>query len=178
MEEYLIQITWFFLPAGFANMAPVLFKWIPLLDLPVDNNLKIKDKLIFGPHKTYRGFFFAILLALLVINLQRILYPVMKNYSIINYEIVNIWLLGFLMGFGALFGDLVRSFIKRRFNIPPGKLWFPWDQLDWVVGTILFTQWYVKIPWSIILTALVLSLIIHPLVNYLGYLLKMKHNKF
>ena len=60
--------------------------------------------------------------------------------TLVDYGRVNFILLGALMGGGALVGDLVKSFIKRRLNVPPGKPWFPWDQLDWIAGAILFSS--------------------------------------
>ena len=56
--------------------------------------------------------------------------------TLVDYGKVDFILLGALMGGGALIGDLVKSFIKRRLNQPPGKPWFPWDQLDWIAGVI------------------------------------------
>ena len=177
-SEYILQIIYLFLPAGFANMAPVIFKWIPFLNYPVDFNKKFKGNIIFGSHKTYRGFFFGILTAILVTYIQKICYLNTLEYNLIDYSKVNIIVLGFLMGFGALFGDLIRSFFKRRRNIQPGGAWFPFDQIDWVVGSWLFVLIYIDHYWNIIFIALALAIFAHPLVNYLGYLLRLKKNKF
>ena len=71
MIDIIIQTFWLLLPAGFANMAPVLFKWIPLMNYPVDYNKKFRDKPVFGKNKTYRGFLFGILIAILVVFIQK-----------------------------------------------------------------------------------------------------------
>jgi CDP-diglyceride synthetase len=42
-------------------------------------------------------------------------------------------------------GDAVKSFFKRRLGITPGKSWFPFDQLDFVLGAILFVS-IIKFP--------------------------------
>ena len=60
--------------------------------------------------------------------------------TLVDYGEVDFILLGALMGGGALMGDLVKSFIKRRLNVPPGKPWFPWDQLDWIAGAMLLSS--------------------------------------
>ena len=60
--------------------------------------------------------------------------------TLVDYGQVDFILLGALMGGGALMGDLVKSFIKRRQNQPPGKPWFPWDQLDWIAGAMLLSS--------------------------------------
>lgn len=63
-----------------------------------------------------------------------------RTNTLVDYEKVDFILLGALMGGGALIGDLVKSFIKRRLDVPPGKPWFPWDQLDWIAGAMLLSS--------------------------------------
>ncbi|PLX25913.1 hypothetical protein C0580_00945, partial [Candidatus Parcubacteria bacterium] len=109
---------------------------------------------------------------------QRYIYNINPAYAIVDYNSINIWYLGFLMGFGALFGDLVRSFVKRRVGIAPGKAWFPWDQIDFIIGAAIFSYFYISIPWIDILAAIALAIILHPLFNYLGYIFRIKKNKF
>ena len=178
MFIYIAKLFWFFLPAGVANMAPVLFKWVPFLNYPVDFNKKYKGQIIFGPHKTIRGFFFGIIASTAFLYWQVNIAGSMPSWLLIDYSQINVFLLGFLMGFGALFGDLMRSFFKRRCHIQPGTYWFPWDQLDWIVGTIIFVSLYVNLPWHMLLSAIILALFFHPFFNYLGYILKFKKNKF
>lgn len=42
MIKILLQTFWLFLPAGFANMAPVLFKWFPFFGYPVDFGIQLR----------------------------------------------------------------------------------------------------------------------------------------
>lgn len=158
-------------------MAPVLFKWVPF-STPIDFNKKIKGKAIFGPHKTYRGFIFGFLAAVAFIYLQRALAPSMSAIVMIDYNSINVWLWGFLLGWGALFGDLVSSFFKRRLDISPGKSWVPLDQIDWIVGALIFSVFYIEVDWLMAATAVFLSFIFHPLFNYAAYILRIKKNKF
>ncbi len=178
MWEYILSLIWFYFPAGAANMAPVLFKWLPVLNFPVDLNKKFKGQAIFGSHKTYRGFLMGVVVAIAWLALQSYIYNINPAYAIVDYNSINIWYLGFLMGFGALFGDLVRSFVKRRVGIAPGKAWFPWDQIDFIIGAAIFSYFYISIPWIDILAAIALAIILHPLFNYLGYIFRIKKNKF
>ncbi|MBT6691682.1 CDP-archaeol synthase [Candidatus Parcubacteria bacterium] len=178
MFIYLVKIFWFFLPAGVANMAPVLFKWVPWLNYPIDFNKRYKDQPIFGPHKTIRGFFFGILACMVFLYWQTTITGSMTDWLIIDYSQTNVFLLGFLMGFGALFGDAIRSFFKRRRQIKPGVYWFPFDQIDWIIGTIIFMSFYVYLPWHMLLSAVAMALFFHPFFNYLGYIFKIKKNKF
>lgn len=174
MINELIQIFWLFLPAGIANMAPVLFKWVPILDYPIDIGGKISGKRILGNNKTFRGLIFGILIAMLVVYLQSLA----DFETIINYSAINILLLGFLMGFGVIFGDSVKSFFKRRRGIKSGKSWLVFDQVDWIFGAIIFVNLYVWVGWKVNFISLVLFALLHPVVNYAGYLLKIKKNKW
>lgn len=174
----LIRIFWFFLPAGMANMAPVLFRWINFLNYPIDFNKQLNKKPIFGKNKTFRGLFFGIVLAILVVYIQKILYAHTVNISLIDYSVLNPLLLGFLLGFGALFGDSIKSFFKRRLNINPGKSWIPLDQIDWIIGSIIFVIFYVKLSLMQVLVSIVLFGLLHPVINLIGYLIKIKKNKF
>jgi len=40
---------------------------------------------------------------------------------------------------GALLGDIVESFFKRRMGKERGEDWIPFDQLDFVVGALLLS---------------------------------------
>lgn len=178
MLDIIIQAFWLLLPAGFANMAPVLFNRLNFLNYPVDFNILLNKKPLLGKHKTYRGLFFGIILSIIVVYIQKLAYPAMKSYSLFDYSSANILLVGFLFGFGALFGDMLKSFFKRRININPGKAWTPFDQIDWIIGSLIFINFYIRIPLEIIIFALIIFSLLHPAINYIGYALKLKKNKF
>jgi len=161
----IIEALYFALPVYFANMAPVFFKKLNFLSKPINNKL-------FGSHKTYGGFIFGILTAILVTFMQ---YKLNLSINLLNYS--NFLLIGFLFGFGALFGDLVKSFFKRRIGIKPGKPWIPFDQLDFIVGGLLFISLVYVPEFEIILTLLVLTPIGHILINHIGYYLRVREVK-
>ena len=144
MWIYILKLLWLFLPAGFANMAPVLFRRINFLNYPVDNGKLFNGKRIFGGHKTWRGLFFGVVSALIIVYIQQLLYPYVQSITMLDYQQSNIWLLGLLLAAGALLGDLVRSFFKRRVNVMPGEPWPPFDQLDWMVGSLFCISFYIK----------------------------------
>lgn len=178
---FILECLWFFLPAGIANMTPVLVRKINFLNIPVDFGKKYKGEPIFGSHKTFRGFFFGILVAIGLVYLQKLLY---QNYdffnqiAIIPYDRYNVLLLGFLMGFGALFGDLVKSYIKRRMNVKPGKKFVPWDQIDFIIGFLFFVSIIYIPPVSVIIFLLVAIPFFHIGINFLGYYLKVQNTKW
>ncbi|HJW98489.1 MAG TPA: CDP-archaeol synthase, partial [Candidatus Bathyarchaeia archaeon] len=92
--------------------------------------------------------------------------------AVFNYPIA----FGFMVSLGALVGDLAGAFLKRRLNIPPGGLLPIVDQVDFIVGAILFSLLLPLLSWELILTVLVLTPPIHLLTNYVAYRLKLKSN--
>ncbi|MDA1060981.1 MAG: CDP-archaeol synthase [bacterium] len=178
MLELLLKTFWFLLPAGIANMSPVLFKWIPFLNYPVDLNRKFKGKPIFGSNKTYRGLLFGTLTAIAAVYFQKVFYQDLSSISLIDYSNVNIYILGVLLGFGALLGDMIKSFFKRQMNIKSGKSWVPFDQLDWIIGSLICVSFYIAISWQVILASILLFGLLHPITNLIGYFLHIKKNKF
>lgn len=172
-----IGVFWFFMPASIASIAPILFKWLPLFNVPIDFNKKLKGMPIFGPNKTYRGFFVGIIFAIATVYLQKAITPD-RSYWLVDYSTINAISLGLLQGLGALGGDLIKSFFKRRIKIPSGHTWVPFDQIDWVLGTLLFCSLMVSFTFSQIITSIIILGLIHPIVNLVGYGLRIKSNKF
>jgi CDP-2,3-bis-(O-geranylgeranyl)-sn-glycerol synthase len=174
--DMVLECLWFLLPGLLANTSPVFAKKINFLDYPVDFHKKLGGKRVFGSHKTFRGFFFGILTAILIVYLQIILYDVafFRSISLLDYSKVNFYILGFLFGFGALFGDAVKSFFKRRVGISPGKTWFPFDQIDSVFGVLLLVSFIYVPRLGYILMMIFLQLFLHLFFVYIGYLLKIR----
>ena len=175
---FLLKCFYLMLPAYFANMAPVIFKRISFLSYPVDFNKKLGNKPIFGKNKTFRGFFFGIIIAVIISYIQFLLYQTVSfgNISFFNYS--NWIAFGILMGFGALFGDLVKSFFKRRAGINPGDKLIPFDQTDFVIGGLIFVIPVISLTWKIFLTCLILSFILHIIVNHIAFYLKIRNEKW
>jgi CDP-2,3-bis-(O-geranylgeranyl)-sn-glycerol synthase len=170
---------YYFLPAYCANMAPVIFKKINFLKTPVDFNKTFKGQPLFGSHKTWGGLILATLAGGLIFYAQKLLYSVtfFQKYSLINYQEYSL-LLGLLLGFGAIFGDLVKSFFKRRVNLKPGQSWIPFDQLDFVFGALLLS-FIIYIPPVFSLLVIIISTpLLHIFTNHLGYYLKLQSTKW
>lgn len=168
------------LPAFFANMAPVFFRRVPFLDFPVDFGVRWRGRELFGSHKTFRGFFFGILLAVVIVGIQEWLasFAYFRGIGLVAYSEHSFVLLGFLLGFGALFGDLVKSFVKRRAGIASGRSWFPWDQLDFVVGALVFLSFVHMPSWRVFLFLLVAGPLLHVAVKHVGYYLGISRTKW
>jgi len=173
MVFILFKALYFFLPAYFANMAPVIFRKIPILSIPVQEKW-------FGKNKTWRGLVIATIIGTLVFWAQKSLYSqggFWEEVALIDYSGHTI-LLGFLLGFGAILGDMVESFYKRRRNIAPGKPWIPWDQLDFVIGAIALSAFVYVPKIEVIIILLLASPVLHIIVNHIAYWLKIRKSKF
>lgn len=178
LVTFLVKCFYLMLPAYFANMAPVITRRINLFNFPIDFGKQIGNKPILGKNKTFRGLFFGIIFALFVAFMQSLLYNIdfFKFISFIDY---NNWLLfGLLMGSGALSGDLAKSFFKRRLGLKPGATFVPFDQTDFVVGTLLFITPLFKLTWRVFLVTLALSFVLHIIVNHAAYYLKIRDEKW
>lgn len=175
--NFILTSIYFALPAVLANSAPVCVKsYLKFLAKPVDGGKIWRAKPILGSHKTWRGFVVGIIVGIIVVYIQRLLYQYssFRNVSYVNYEEVSVLVLGFLAGFGALFGDSVKSFIKRRVGVKSGGKFFPWDQLDSLIGAGIFVSFIKPLTWQMWLFYVVFVLIIHPLISLTGYKLGFK----
>lgn len=172
--------VWLMLPAYAANMAPVFaarYKFVEPLNIPVDLGIKIGKRRLFGAHKTVRGFVVAIIAAVFTILIQTVLFSYstyLQEISVIFYAGVNLAYYGVLLGAGALFGDLVKSFFKRRVGIPAGKDWHPFDEIDFVIGALAAITLVQPLSFELILTILIISPALHVLMNRIGRKLKIK----
>lgn len=184
MHEILFAL-WFFAPAGYANLAPVLANNISFLKRytqPIDFNKTFRGKRILGDHKTFRGLaagtlmgFFVAIVQMLAFHYSSFIRDVSGS---VDYSKPIVLLLGASLGFGALFGDSLKSFFKRQAEVAPGKSWVPFDQIDFVLGAILLSLPFTILSSSTYLLAIVLMALLHPVMNLLGWLLKLKSSPF
>lgn len=179
MDSFLFAI-WFFLPAGIANVTPILAARLPVLsnwDQPVDFGLKFRGKPVLGTHKTIRGIITGTLAGTLVFFIQVKLYGhygwAVDISDGVDYSQVTIWL-GVLLSFGALLGDMVKSFAKRQFSVASGKSWFPFDQLDYIIGGLLLGSVVVTLSHMQSFLIIIVWFALHLISSYVGYLLGLK----
>jgi len=184
-----LTALWLMLPAYLANIGPVFVGG----GAPIDMGRKWRDgKPILGPGKTWRGLLLAPLVAALVIGLLRWLvvstsWGSVQDWS--DWGPAPWWLaFAYLMGLGALVGDAVKSFFKRRTGRDRGAKWPFFDQLDFVAGSLLFAflAGYALAPWSgtnvftddftwpRLLVIVILTPGLHLAVNWIGWKLKLK----
>ncbi len=139
--EIILQSLWLILPAYIANGCAALLGG----GIPIDFGKNYKDgKRIFGDGKTWRGLILGILFGMIggfsLSIVAKIITP--TDYNFISFEKLDITgfpimiPIIFSISFGALFGDIVESFFKRRFSIERGKDWIPFDQVDFILGVL------------------------------------------
>jgi CDP-2,3-bis-(O-geranylgeranyl)-sn-glycerol synthase len=160
-EIDLLQAIYIAIPAYIANAFPTIFTGGP----PIDIGLNFIDgKRIFGTSKTLRGFGMALILGILAAIVEEIfLGP-------------GILLIGVLAALGALLGDLIGSFIKRRIDFKPGQPFPVLDQLDFILGALILTYPVQQISFGTIIILVVFTPPIHLLANYFAYRLGVKKN--
>jgi len=156
----IVEAFKFIFPAYCANAAPVLAGG----GLPMDFGKNFVDgRRVFGQNKTFRGFFFGLIIGVFV---------GLVEYAVFGYPL----LFSFLSPLGALFGDLTGAFLKRRLNIAPGGLLPIVDQVDFVVGAVLFSLPLGIVSWELAITVMLVTPPIHLLTNFVAYKLKLKSN--
>lgn len=170
----IFQSLYFMLPAYVANMTPVFFRKVPFLDYPLDFKLKLNNQPLLGKNKTFRGLFFGVLFAIVTAYIQYLFFP--SKLSVADY--FNWLLLGFLLGFGALLGDAVKSFFKRRLGVRPGQRFLPWDQIDHAIGALVFGSFVFMPSLAMIVTIIVASCVFQILAAHLGFYLGIRGEKW
>ena len=149
----------FIFPAYSANAVPVIFGG----GKPLDFGKVLKDSQpIFGPHKTFRGFFAGLIVGTLV--------------GVGESLVFNLYspLLGFLLSVGALLGDLGGAFVKRRLRLAPGASLPIIDQIDFVLCALLLSLPISPPTLDIAFVVLAITIPVHLLMNFLAYLVHLK----
>lgn len=155
-----VEAMKFIFPAYCANATPVLAGGGTAMDF----GKKFADgERVFGKNKTFRGFFFGLAIGAIVGTAE---------FFVFGYPI----LFAVLSPLGALLGDLAGAFIKRRLRIAPGGLLPVIDQIDFVIGALLFSLPLLMITWQVAIATLLITPPIHLLTNFVAFKLKLKKN--
>ncbi len=165
----LLYAIWLIFPAYVANASAVLFGG----KTPIDFNKTWKGKPIFGKGKTWRGLAGGTAAGVVAGILMNMFYPSFGNGMEMFVVLLSLCL-------GALFGDMAKSFIKRRIGKERGEKWLIADQIDFLLGSFFFSflfarKWFLSnFQWYHIVFLLILTPLIHLATNILAYLLKLK----
>lgn len=161
------------LPAYIPNPAAALFGG----GTPIDLGRNFSDgRRIFGDGKTYRGLIIGILAGIITGIILIWLSSSFLQECLPEHTFLSVTLLAT----GALLGDLVKSFFKRRYGKERGTKWPIADQYDLVAGAFLLLligdpAWlFGTVTLPIFLVILFITPILHRATNLVGYLLKVK----
>lgn len=180
MSDDIISIIfmgiWLTIPAFVANPSAVLFGG----GKPMDFGRKMKTGArILGDGKTWRGFFGGAFAGIVIGLIQVGISSFFSDDHFGFGEFPNFIVIIVLLSFGALLGDVLGSFIKRRLGKSRGAKAPGLDQYDFLLGAwlllIIFkTNWFlnhfVLWPYAIaLLTIIILTPLLHRGVNILGY---------
>ena len=180
----ILTALWLMLPAYLSNMLPVVVGGGP----PIDLGRTWRDgKRILGDGKTWRGLLLAPLLAAGITFLLQWLVDHTawgRDHGFPGWGAWPTWfVLAYAMGLGALTGDALESFVKRRTGRDRGERWFPFDQLDFILGALLFAlvamlamgeSFLALFTPARLAVILLLTPALHLGVNWIGYRLGLK----
>jgi len=152
----------FFLPAYVANTSAGFFGGGSALDR---GRVLWDGRRAFGSGKTVRGTLAGIAVGTL--------YKAVENLATAQ-PIGGELLLAFLLAAGAMGGDLVGSFIKRRIGIESGESAPLLDQLDFALGALFLATFVTHVSTQTIIILLLITPIGHLGVNITGFLLHRK----
>ncbi|HTW77605.1 MAG TPA: CDP-2,3-bis-(O-geranylgeranyl)-sn-glycerol synthase [Thermoplasmata archaeon] len=179
-----LAVLWVLLPAYVANaIATVPRGRGPPMDFgrvwPRDG------RRILGPSKTWSGFLFAGFVALPVGLLEAWLIllapPNLQLVPRLAPSVLAAVPVVAILTFGAMTGDALGSFLKRRLDRPSGARTIFLDQLPFVlvpiaIGAVVYPGLFVGTfaSWEAVLWLLVYTLGLHAAFNYVGYWVGLK----
>jgi CDP-2,3-bis-(O-geranylgeranyl)-sn-glycerol synthase len=169
----LLSAFWIMLPAWLPNPVAALLGG----GTPVDLGRNFSDgRRVFGDGKTWRGLVAGIL-AGIVIGLVQIQAAGAYGLAWLPQQTV---MSVTLLAVGALLGDLVKSFFKRRYGKERGSKWPVADQYDLVAGAFILllvfdASWlFAEVTLQAFICILILTPVLHRATNIVGYLFKVK----
>ncbi|MEM0372176.1 MAG: CDP-2,3-bis-(O-geranylgeranyl)-sn-glycerol synthase [Ignisphaera sp.] len=171
--KQLIQALWIILPAYTANGAPIIAAKI--MDTfgfkkhPIDGGkMFIDGRRIFGDNKTWEGFIAGIIVGVLT--------SIIQMFFEVSISLHSLYLIrGIALGFGAMMGDLIGAFIKRRLGLKPGAPLPLIDQLSFLLVAIAVSLKFIDITFKQFVYIVITTVILHITTNYLAYKLGLKN---
>ncbi len=170
----IINAIWYMLPAYVANPAAVLFKGKTPMDFYKNF---IDGRRILGKGKTWRGFFGGIFSGFFIGIIENVIGYIFKNpYFPTFSQNLNMFIVPLIISIGSMVGDASGSFIKRRLGMESGKNALLLDQYPFLIFALLFLfifypYEFLKYVWNLpgIITLIIITPLLHRLVNIIGY---------
>ena len=174
LETVAIAI-WVMLPAYIPNNVAVLAGG----GRPIDAGRTWNGRRILGDGKTWRGTAFGTVAGVVVALLLNQLQPAAvaaTGLSVPTFPLVA----AVTLAFGAMLGDILASFLKRRTGRERGAAFPGVDQLDFVVVSLVLTaavatEWFLAaFTLPVIVTVLLVTPLLHVTTNAIAYALGLK----
>ncbi len=166
----LMYIIWMIIPAYIANGTPVVVAKLlssrNIIRHPIDfGKIFIDGRRVLGDSKSWEGLLSGIIAGLITSLLQ---------YFIEDSSIVIVR--GFILSIGAMAGDIIGAFIKRRIGLKPGEPLPIVDQLMFIVIalSLAISLNLIKITLVQFIFVLLLTFFLHIITNYIAYKLNLK----
>jgi len=169
----IVKTTKAYALAMIANAAPVMVK--PIIDRVgrhrVDFGKKAWDgRDVFGKNKSWEGIAAAIVISVLA---SVVFVYIERNPWWVAYAVIS--------AIGAMCGDLLNSFVKRRLSLGPGECFIPCDQLSFLLVAHVFLYLSgvyslvgVELSARVLAFGVVASTFLHLLTNLLAYVARLK----
>ncbi|WP_254531471.1 CDP-2,3-bis-(O-geranylgeranyl)-sn-glycerol synthase [Natrinema gelatinilyticum] len=174
--EIVVIAFWAMLPAYVPNNAAVLAGG----GRPIDGGRTWGDRRVLGDGKTWRGTAVGILAGVALAAILTVLAPgVGDALGFAVPEFTPLAAVG-LAG-GAMLGDILASFLKRRTGRQRGAMFPGVDQLDFVVVSLLLTallafEWFrTWFTLEVLFVVVVITPILHVTTNMIAYKLGLKN---
>jgi CDP-2,3-bis-(O-geranylgeranyl)-sn-glycerol synthase len=162
--------VWLMLPAYITNSSAAFFGGTT----PIDRGICWGKSRLLGDGKTYEGLIMGISCGIIVGIVQNLFaseYVDLPSFGTFPFSFVTL----VSLSAGAMLGDLLGSFIKRRVGLKRGAPFPLVDQLDFVAGAwlllFLFARaWFIEsFSLNIIIAVIVITPLLHLLANFLGF---------
>lgn len=172
-------VVWVLLPAFVANATATMPHGVgPPMDF--GRTWARDGRRILGPSKTWSGFLyggaFGAAVGLLEAWLILLAPPSYSVVPVLAPSVLAALPLAVIVGFGAMTGDAIGSFIKRRLGRASGARTLFLDQFPFVLvpialGFAFYTSLFVSVfgNWEAVIWLAILTLGLHALFNWIGY---------
>jgi hypothetical protein len=187
LSQFLLTMAQAFtllLPITFAGLLLIMCMrkgWLEKLDVPLDGGLKLGGEPLIGKSKSLRS----LILYLVVATLVTLLLHSSAQVSdlVAPVFLTNPFVLGPAITLSYLLGEIVNSFIKRRFGIAASggassrlgsRVQAIFDNVDGIIASGLLFIFNYQVPAEILVTSFVLAVVIHLSTDLLMRRLQLK----
>ena len=171
--ETVVVAIWLMLPAYLPNNVAVLAGGGP----PIDGGRRWRGQRVLGDGKTWRGTGAGIAAGVLLALALNLLNPsVPGGVDLPEFPVLAV----LALPTGAMLGDMVASFLKRRTGRERGAPFPGVDQLDFVIGALglcllAAPTWFLEtFTLGVLVVIFVVTPVLHVTTNALGYALGVK----